>query len=77
MANSRMDKDHIRLSIGMTNDGYVLSTDVMGKITHDFVNLRVALQEKATRDFLIQQGWTPPTTTNPGTRPGSEGKRDA
>lgn len=48
------------MSVGLTEDGYVLCTDIMGRVTKEVVELRSRLKDKATRDWLIAQGWTPP-----------------
>lgn len=45
----------------VVGDGVRIETDILGSITVQFINLRAQMQEKAVRDWLIANGWTPPT----------------
>lgn len=37
-------------------EGIGIKTDIVGQITHEFINLK----DKAVRQALIAAGWTPP-----------------
>lgn len=48
-------------------DGFYTETDVMGTITRNFVNMKLRMEEEATKRALIRLGWAPPSGENNGT----------
>ena len=58
--NSQVHLDKLSVKAFVVDDGIRIETDVMGHLTVQFMNLRLATQEKAIRDWLVANGWTPP-----------------
>lgn len=50
----------LKAKIVDTPDGVELQTDVFGRKTREFYDLRASLVDRAIRQKLIDLGWTPP-----------------
>lgn len=41
-------------------DGVEIETNFAGRTSKEFIDMKSRIQEKAIRDWLINQGWKPP-----------------
>ena len=44
----------------VSGDGVEMETDLAGTVTREFIDAKSGVQDKAIRQWLINQGWTPP-----------------
>lgn len=52
--------NEIKFKATVVEDGVEMETELAGSITRELVDAKSRIQDKAIRQWLINQGWTPP-----------------
>lgn len=56
--------NELKFNIRQVRDGIYVETDMLGNISREFINTKVAATDKAIRERLIADGWVPPEMEN-------------